>query len=187
MKYRFIICLLCSFSLYGDFLLEGKAGYFYPTDSTIRGIIGEGGVYSLEGNFSLSDCLYGFVSGGYFYKSGQSTLTDSKTKVTLVPLNFGLKYFYRCFCLKPYLGFGLNVSYLHTENDSPFVIHTRTKWDAGFIAKGGFLYDITRCFFLDVFVDYTYLKMHFKSGDGVIGRDADLSSVAVGGGLGYRF
>lgn len=170
-----------------DILVEGRAAYYYFTDSTTRDIYGNTGLYSLETNFSSCGNIYSWASAGYLYASGNTKLENTSTKLTYVPLALGLKYMCCFNCFRPYIGGGLLVSYLHTTDDSPFVVKVRNKWGVGGIFKSGVLWDFTQCFFLDVFLDYSWMKIDFKDTDKTSGRTADLSGLSVGAGIGYRF
>ena len=111
-----------------------------------------------------------------------------KTKIQMVPLTLGLKYILPTKCLSPYLGAGLLVSYVDIRNHSPYVRKKDSKWGVGGICKLGCLADISQSFFIDVFCDYSYLKVTF--GDHhqkVLRHKTDLSGLSFGGGLGYRF
>lgn len=177
-------------------LVEGKVAYFYPTDSDFRDIYGGGVLYNLEFTYECSlremyrwtpATIYPWISAGYFHESGKTEAEGTSTSVTIVPIAFGLKYQYCCKCVHPYLGFGLLFPYLHTDDSSDFVPNVRTKWGTGVIAKSGLLFDITKCFVIDVFLDYSWSRINFGNTEQTSGNTADISGLAVGGGLGYRF
>lgn len=173
-------------------LPEVKAAYFHPTDSRFRKIYGGGGIYTFEASIQFWNCLYPWFSVGGFWKSGRSIGEKDKTHVTIIPLGFGLKYFFRdlcCCCWSPYIGAGLAATYLHTDDNSPFVKRKNSNWGVGGIAKAGLLYYFCGCFFLDAFADYTYMEIDFDKVPKkfVIRHDADISGFSFGGGLGFSF
>ncbi len=176
------------FNLYSkDILVEARAAYFYPTDSAFRSIYNESGLYSVEASYSSFGKIHPWASVGMFYKSGHTVAENTKTSIIIVPLALGLKY--QCYwkCIKPYIGLGILVPYLHTKDDSPFVIKVRNKWGVGAIVKSGIIYDITNCFFADLFLDYSWAKINFGKTSKTSGRTADISGISVGAGIGYHF
>lgn len=176
-----------------ELLFEARASYFYPTASETRDTYGCTGLYSLESSYSFCSAIYGWSSVGYLYDSGkvksdyeyQEEKID--TSMTYVPLATGLKYIGCLNCFRPYLGAGLLVSYLHTKDDSPFVVQVRNKWGVGAVAKAGVLYDFFHCFFIDMFLDYYWMKINFNDTDKTSGTQADISGLSLGAGIGYRF
>ena len=184
-----LLVLGCVSSLQGlEILPEAKAAYFYPTHHRFRDIHSGGGLYSIEASMQTWDQLYSWASVGYFQESGSSIGEKRKTKIQMVPLTLGLKYILPTKCLSPYLGAGLLVSYVDIRNHSPYVRKKDSKWGVGGICKLGCLADISQSFFIDVFCDYSYLKVTF--GDHhqkVLRHKTDLSGLSFGGGLGYRF
>ena len=198
--------IFVSFSLLdaGETLTEVRAAYFYPTDSRFRDFYSNGGLYSIE--TSVQTCckqLYPWASVGYFHKSGDAILNcpdiiaeGESTHITVVPIGFGLKYLFPIDCISycnrissyPYLGVGMLVSYVHIHNDSPYVTQRQSHWGIGGIMKAGFISDITHGLFLDLFVDYSYMKVNFHNHHtNIINYKANLSGLSIGGGIGYRF
>ena len=171
-----------------DFLLEARAAYFYPTASSFRSIYGNGaGLYSIEASYRACGNLYPWASAGILYKSGRTVAERTKTSVTIVPLALGLKYAFCWNCIHPYLGLGILVPYLRTNDDSSFVVRIRNKWGVGAIVKSGIIYDMANCFFADLFLDYSWTRIGFSNTDKTTGRTADISGLSVGLGLGFRF
>lgn len=173
-----------------EFLPEVKAAYFYPLDSRTRDIYSDGAVYGLELNMESCWCIYPWISGQYFCVDGRSIGEDDKTTLRLVPLGIGLKYMFCCeSCWRPYVGLGFGATYLHTKDDSNFVKRTRSKWGYGLIVKGGSYFYFSDCWFFDIFIDYTWMKLSFSGSTDpfIIGKKADISNIAVGGGIGVNF
>jgi len=193
---RFILSLIALISTTAvveavNVLVEGKAGYFYPTSHKFRKIYGNGnGIYGLEVSCQAWKGLYGWASGSYFTDWGRSVGEKNRTRVTLVPLAAGLKYlFLVCSHLDLYVGAGVLGTYLHTKDHSPFVIKSVSKWGVGGIWKAGALVEIYKRLFADVFLDYSYMKISFHNTHHgkLVRHTADVSGVSAGGGIGYRF
>jgi opacity protein-like surface antigen len=190
----FLVIALCAhISLAArDILLEFKAAYFLPTDSDMRHIYNNGGaLYGPEVTFKLGDSAnwYGFASIDYFQKNGRSLGLCDTTQVSLLPLGIGLKYMASyCGWRHFYVGLGFQPVYLKTENCSPFVIQKTSKWGFGGIAKIGAYFDLPKNFVIDLFFDYSFVKVDCSScSDLVIPVKADISGAIFGVGLGYRF
>ncbi len=174
-----------------DVLLEFKGAYFYPTDSCVRDIYGKGGaLYGPEVTFQLcqDQNWYGFASIDFFNKKGCSVGLCGQTKMSIMPVAVGVKYFVP-FCYGDfYVGLGFQPARLKTENCSPDVIRNTSKWGFGGIAKVGSYFDLPCSCFLDVFLDYSFVKVGCEKYCGsVVPLKADISGVVFGAGLGYRF
>lgn len=196
LRYIFTLLFFLNTSLVArNVLLEFKAAYFLSASSQFKDIYGKGSaLYGPELTFQLA-CnknWYGFVSADFFTKSGHSIGLDNKTKVFMMPLAIGLKYFVPFSYGDFYLGLGFQPTYLRTKNDSQYVIKHSAKWGFGGIVKGGVYFKLPYHLLLDIFVGYSFVKAghHRKYGtitNTIVSRKADLSGGVFGCGLGYRF
>lgn len=174
-------------------LLEFKAAYFLPTNSCVRHIYGKGSIlYGPEITFQLCENKnwYGFASVDFLSKKGHSLGLCNRTKMSIVPLGIGVKYFVP-FCHGDfYIGLGFQPIHLKTLNCSTHAIHKTSKWGFGGIAKIGANFNLPCHFFMDLFFDYSFTR---------IGRDkcsvspflvplkVNMSGAIFGIGLGYNF
>lgn len=173
----------------GEFLVEAKGAYFRSTDHKFRKIYSNGGLFSGEINYQAWNNIYAWASGGYFYKKGSSIGLSNSTKITLVPVGFGLKYLYSCNCFDFYVGAGAQPTYVYIKDNSSFAIGTSSKWTWGGIVKVGAIWNIRQNFFIDLFADYSFtdVKFHRTNNGAVTRQRADLSGWSLGAGIGYRF
>jgi hypothetical protein len=186
--FLFFILLGLSLQLHAaDVRLEAKAAYFAPTNQTFRQIYGGGGLYNLEFSAQTWGGLYAWGSAGFFRQSGYSIGGHDRTSITFVPLGIGLKYLFTCKNTRPYLGIGIQPTYLHIRDDSPYVIPSSNKWGVSGIIKSGLMIDLTDRLFFDLFVDYSFIKVPFSNQGPILRNAADLSGFSFGGGLGRRF
>lgn len=172
-----------------EILPEFKVGYFYPTDDNFRDIYSGGAMTGLEFNCQAWGRLYSWIGGSYFTASGHSTEEHNKTFVTIVPVEIGLKYLFPVSTnARMYFGIGAAPTYLHTQDDSDFVIKSHHKWGIGGIVKAGAVVNIAGRFFLDFYGNYSFTKISFNNTHGgtVLPRDADISGLTFGVGFGYR-
>lgn len=180
-----------------DVLLEFKGAYFKPTGNRFKHIYKGGALFGPELTVQLLECSdrwYGFFSIDYYRKNGHSIGLDTPTKVSLLPIGIGVKYFIPpCWCDNAdfYLGLGFQPVRVHTHDFSPFVIPKITKWAMGGIAKAGVYVNFSCNFFLDLFIDYSFARASSKltaapTGP-VIPLKSSVSGVIFGAGLGFRF
>lgn len=175
-----------------DVLVEFKGAYFLPTDSCVRNIYGNGAaLFGPEVTFRLSECRnwYGFTSVDFLIKKGSSVGLCNSTKMYMVPLAFGVKYFIP-FCYGDfYAGLGFQPLHLTTINCTQFVVQNTSNWGFGGIAKIGTYINLPHNLLLDFFIDYSFVKIHPGNccTGPVIPLKANLSGAIFGVGLGYRF
>jgi|JI9StandDraft_1071089.scaffolds.fasta_scaffold54758_1 hypothetical protein len=177
-----------------EFFIEAKAGYFWPFSSLFSDIYGGSGIYGLEFLMALPSCdnpfynaLHAWLGVDYFEKSGQ-TLGDPRfsTKLVMVPITFGVKwmpslaYSFNKECslkIRPYLGIGMEVSYLSVKNHTPVSPTTFYNWGVGGILQAGALFDITKWFFIDIFSTFSYIRVD----------SVNISGGSLGAGLGVSW
>lgn len=172
-----------------DAFLEAKAAYFYPANSTFRDIYSGGGIYGAELTCQAYKRLYAFASADYFHRKGSSLGESDPTTITFVPLGLGLKYLFPVHKRDFYLGAGVLGTYLHIQDDSPFVLRNSCKWGLGAVGKAGIVFNVSKHFIIDLFTNYTYTKIDFDNNDGgnVTRNTADISGWSFGAAIGYRF
>jgi hypothetical protein len=174
-----------------DTFAEVKAAYFRPSDDKFRRIYNEGAIYGGEVSCQAWKNLYGWASANYFHKSGTSIgrAGGNTTNITFVPLGLGLKYLFPIRFVDVYAGGGILSTYLHMDDHSHHVIKSNSKWGVGGIVKAGAIFNVDKHFFIDLFSDYSFMKVDFHNTHGgkVVRHDADLSGWSIGLGIGYRF
>ncbi len=172
-----------------DVLLEAQAAYYHPTNHEFREIYSGSGIYGLELSVQSWRGLYPWVSGSVFSKTGHSIGLENRTNITFVPIGIGLKYLWKVHFVDLYLGAGVLPTYLHIHDHSAYVVKKRSKWGCGGIAKVGAIFNLPKSFFIDVFTDYSYIKIsnHDSRHGTVHPHSANLSGFSFGGGVGYRF
>lgn len=192
LRYSFALLFFMCMPLFcRDVLVEFKTAYFLPTNSCVRHIYGNGGaLYGPEVTFQLCEdkSWYGFASADFLSKTGHSVGLCDRTKMYIVPLALGVKYFVP-FCYGDfYAGLGFQPLHLKTVNCSPYVVQTTSKWGFGGIAKIGAYFDLPCDFFVDLFFDYSFVKVgRVACCAGVIPLRANINGAIFGIGLGYRF
>ncbi|MCX5922219.1 MAG: hypothetical protein NTX86_02735 [Candidatus Dependentiae bacterium] len=192
----FLVSLFFVFSLQArDIILEFKGAYFKPTDSEFKNIYGKGGaLYGPELTVQVCEDTpwYAFAGFNYFHKKGHSIGLCDETTVKLIPLALGVKYLERM-CddrVDFYVGLGFQPVNVRTKNCSDFVFANQSKWGFGGIAKVGANYRMDCNFLIDLFVDYSFVKVGSNDCDCLMGLQsvkANVSGAIFGAGLGYSF
>jgi hypothetical protein len=177
-------------------LLEFKAAYFLPTNDVFKHLYNGSAEYGPELTVQLCEDKnwYGFLSIDYFEKKGRSLGLCDFTKVSLLPLGVGLKYFVPFWCDRAdfYLGLGFQPVYVQTKNCTDTSITKQHRWGFGGIAKAGTYWYLPCDFFIDLFIDYSFVKVGCKqrclpAHETITPRKANVSGALFGGGIGYRF
>lgn len=174
-----------------DILIEGKAAYFLPENHKFRQIYHHGGgLYGVEASYEAWCHTHIWASVDSFTKKGRSLGGHSPTKISMVPIGLGVKYFLNLPStpVDLYAGLGITGTYVHIHDKNPYVIPNTSKWGLGGIAKIGALVNCDRVFF-DLFVNYSYCPMDFhKNRHHAVSRNSvNFGGWAFGLGLGYRF
>lgn len=186
--FAFLLCVSAPIAS-SDVLVEFKGAYSLFTDSDVKDIYGKGGVlFGPEITFQVYENWYGFASIDFLRKKGHSLGLCNSTTMSLMPLGIGAKYFVP-FCYGDfYLGLGFQALRLKTFNCSPDVVQTTSKWGFGGIAKIGTYFNLPDSCFLDLFIDYSFVKVGCdKCLKSVVPLSVNLDAAIFGAGFGYRF
>jgi len=175
-----------------DILLELKAAAFIPTNDCMKDIYGHAAaIYGPEITFQLCSerNWYGFASVDFLSKKGHSIGLCTPTEMDIAALAVGLKYFVPSCYGDFYVGLGFQPTHLKTINCTQPNPQTTSKWGFGGIAKIGTYFDLPRCFFLHIFVDYSFatVKCTTTCSTASIPVRVHLKEAIIGAGIGYRF
>jgi hypothetical protein len=175
-----------------DIIAEGRAAYYWPFSSTFRDCYEGSGLYGAEITMQLrnSSDWYLFGSVDYYQQKGHSLSSCDSTKLQLVPLAIGLKYFTSLYEEADfYVGLGFQPIYTHKKSRRAYVTAKKTSWAFGCIVKTGAYVDLPHNLVLDFFSDYSLAWTSKKNfyGNTVKHSRANLSGAIFGVGLGYRF
>lgn len=172
-----------------DWTVEGRVAYFYPTSRLIREIYPRGGAdYQLEASRRVFCNWHLWGSFNYFTKKGHSLGLHDDTRINIYPFSLGVKYNF-CFFkhFRPYVGAGATYTLLRIRDHSEHVKEHVHKNGFGLVIKSGINFPIINCIFLDIFADYYYQQMHFRSQPGLYRHEVNLSGFKFGAGIGVAF
>jgi len=107
---------------------------------------------------------------------------NDKADLWMVPLIAGLQLSPKFGRFQPFLGAGVDGTYLHVTVDSPYMIPSEGKWGLGSIYTAGALIHLTNSFFIDIFGTYSLIKVYFHDTDHgkVVPQAANISGYSVG-------
>jgi len=126
--------------------LEARGAYFSPSDVAFREIYGYGVSWGGEISFAVSKRASVWAGGDYFSKLGKLGFTEEETKIRIVPLAAGLKYYFGLGLLRPYVGAGVGY-FQYKEANS---IGTIEKGALGLVGRAGLLVMLGPAFFIDL-------------------------------------
>ena len=169
-----------------DILFEAKGSLFVPTNHNFRTIYANCGDFGLELTGKLLDRLYAFASADFIAKNGRTIALESLTKINILNLGLGLKYFVPFDHGDFYIGLGLQPACINIKNLVPSLLEQQA-WCCGGIAKVGVLFDLSDSFFADVFVNYSFNKTNFYTGNPLQVNQGHFDGCLFGIGIGYRF
>lgn len=144
--------------------LEIKPSYFYFSSDPIKQIYSKGG-FEIQGSASIPIGkhldLYGSL--GYRKANGHALNTGEKTKLMVIPIDFGLRPIFKLSDQIAYfLSFGPRFFYLHQHNYSPYVNQHIKGGNCGLFVNTGFNLLLANSFLLGIFGEYSYEKKTVK-------------------------
>lgn len=171
-------------------ILEARFGYFYPTSSVLRRIFDNGGIdYQLYVSGPVYKGLNVWAAIDYFAKSGRSIGGEQKTDIRIIPLSLGLKYISNFKVVNPYIALAPRYFFVHVRNHSSSVDRTNSSNGLGGVVEAGVLFNVNKRLVIDLFADYSYMKMHFSHSkiENVKTHTLQVGGLCTGLGLGYNF
>ncbi len=157
--------------------LETRGAYFSPTDKAFREIYGTGMSWGGELSFAVSKSAAVWAGGDYYSKVGKLDLTEDGTKIRIVPLAAGVKYYFSRDRLRPYVGAGA-AYFQYKETNS---IGTIEKGDVGLVGRVGLLVMLGPAFFIDLQGNWSTCSVQPAE------VKANLGGFSLGLGLGFEF
>lgn len=183
----FIVLICSAFSLSAvevENSLQFRVGAFFPQSHLFREIYDKAGpCYELEANVKIRNNYSFWANVDWFSKDGHSLGLHNRTRIRIVNLGLGGKYFFKSCCfsgITPYVGLGACIGGVWIRNHSHFV-DDASKAIFGLIGKTGLYYSICGRYFIDAFVDYLYEPVRFHH------HRRELGGLRTGLGIGTFF
>jgi outer membrane protein len=174
------------------FSIEAQAAAFFPLGSTLRRIYGSAlPLFTLAETWRFHKYWAGWIDVSYVFGNGHSVGNDHKsTHLNFIPITAGIKYCYQIGKSDLYIGIGPCYSFVNTVDRYPYVHRNNSANNFGATIKTGFIYNFKDRWFFQSFFNYMYQKMYFhqtESDPFVYRYSANLSSLQLGGGFGFKF
>lgn len=167
-KFIMMTTLLCTAQQYASDLqswLEIKPSYFLFSAAPMKDVYNHGG-FEIQGSGSMPICryldLYGSI--GYRTAQGHALNGDQQTRLTVIPVDIGLK---------PIFNLGQHGYYFFAAGPRYFACYQRNKTSyvdgivddagVGFFINTGFNVELTDSFLLGIFTEYSYEKKMISS------------------------
>lgn len=181
--------------------IEFRTSFFYPTSSNFRKIFSDGGTdYQLTGSLPIFRQESAYAKGinlwggvDYFSKTGRSAGLENKTRIQMMPVTLGLKYFSpaigETLPFSFYAAAGMKYYFIHTHNSGIGIKKAISRNGMGGVVEAGCLTFFDDHLFLDLFVSYSFKSFYppSLSNPAVQGIKMDVSGINVGTGIGYHF
>jgi opacity protein-like surface antigen len=161
----------------GTISIQARGSYFSPSDEVFRGIYGYGTSWGGEISFAVTKRLAAWAGGDYIIRTGKLPFTEDETKIRIVPLSAGAKYFLAFGRLRPYVGAGLGY-FQYRETNS---IGTVEKGNIGFLGRAGVVVNLGATFFMDLQGGWSTCRVQ------PLDVAANIGGFSLGLGLGFEF
>lgn len=151
-----------------DLAAEVRVAYYHPSSSKVRRIYGDGWAdYQFELSKGIGCGLRAWVGVSGFSRNGDSIGFHNRTNLQLIPVNFGLKYYYPLACnLNVFIGGAACYSFLRIHDHSDFVHKHTHKNDWGGLIQSGLSYQFCDWGIVTAFADYYFQRFHFHDSHG---------------------
>ncbi len=170
---------------------EVGVSYYYFQSSVLRDIYDNGAAnYRASISQNIWNNLDLWAGASYLHKNGKSLNAHERTSIQIVPVSLGLKYILplNLSCVDLYLNGAFKYFFFKTHDHSDFVKEHRHKSGLGGVFGAGSYFNVSKHFFLDLFVDYSFKHMHFSNAQpNITGHSLQIGGWDFGGGLGYQF
>jgi hypothetical protein len=159
------------------FSVKAGAGYFYPAESSLKKIYGNGTGWNAEMNLKLVSILDFWAFGNGYRKSGRLPVTAESTTMRLTTFGGGLKLRAAAGPLRLYAGIGAAACAYREAN----AIGVAQGTNVGVIGQAGFYLPLVAGLLIDLAGDYASIKVKPAA------IAADLGGARVAVRLGYVF
>lgn len=189
-----------------DIAIEARVAYYHPASNKVRRIYGKGWAdYQFEISKGIYQNLRVWAGVNGFSKEGHSIGFHDHTKLQLVPINFGLKYYVPyCNDFKFYVGGAACYSFLSIKDDSDYVHKHSHKNGWGGLVQVGVNYYFWECAYINFFCDGFFQEFdfhnshrrsshgyyssgHYSGGHFIERNKLDMKGYKLGIGIGYSF
>ncbi len=172
--------------------IEFKAGYFFFNSPGMRKVYNKGGIdLQVCGIYPLCSNLGLYAAVEYMGKHGHTLGAHEKASIWEIPLSLGLQPIVGLNSdntIRYYFTIGPKYFFAHVHIHSSFLPRTLNSNNIGGFANTGFMFDVSENLSVDVFGEYSYVKLHFHSSKKATkGHTVQAGGLTFGLGLAYLF
>jgi len=172
--------------------IEFKAGYFFFNSSPMKKVYNQGGIdLQLCGVYPLCSNLGLYAAIEYMEKRGHTLGAHEKTSIWEVPLSLGLQPIVglnEANTFRYYFTIGPKYFFAQVHYHSSGLPRRLSSNHIGGFANTGFMLDVRENLSLDLFGEYSYVKLHFHSHKKATkGHTVQAGGLTFGLGLAYLF
>jgi outer membrane protein W len=171
------VLLFFSFLSATEYSFSFRGYSFHPSEEAFQDIYGAGFGFGLESDVQLIGNIDFRVAVGSFQKKGEMTLSKEEIKLSIVPVEIGLRYRILSGGIRPYAGAGLG--YFRFKEKTPIGTAITTK--LGYFAHTGVMILVVKGLYLDGFLNYSSCKVKPAT------IEVNIGGFSMGVGVGYRF
>jgi hypothetical protein len=171
---------------------EVKTGYLIFASHSMRKVYNKGGFgIQVSGGYPLNDYSRIYASVEYLEKSGKSVNGDQKTSFWAIPFSLGLQPIFKICTFYPisyYFTIGPRYYLTKVHNDSTYVSSTMHANGFGGFFNTGFMTQLKKDLFLDLFGELSYAYLRYSSSvPNSTGHKTQIGGLTFGAGLVYTF
>lgn len=164
---------------------EFRLSYFYPCDGALRSSYHtKGGInYHLGLMTPLYPRLYAWVMASYFSKTKDFSFLESHSRLSIVPVNVGLKYFFPILPFKGcfYVEGAARFFHVSLDHNPAFGGRSVNRNGVGGLVGLGGLWKVAPHLHFELFSDFSYKRLDFAI------RSYQVGGWDGGGGVTYTF
>lgn len=151
--------------------------YFSPREGNLKTVYKKGLMFGAEINVGVTDFVEIWFAKNYFSKTVIDTVSGSKNKVYLIPIELGLKIRFKKGVVNPY--FGIGGGYFQYKEVTPD--GEIREQNIGFIGQSGLFIKIGGFLLVDIYAQIKYCPITTAT------EKFDVGGFHIGLGLGFEF
>ncbi len=178
----------------GKFSITVSAGIRSIPEKMYERVFGKNNlVYGFDLSYRIGKTTVAFIHSDYLTVNGNTTLTGEEAKLTIMPIEAGMRIFLATGKFIPYLGAG--AGYYNVKEEVAIGNETNefnTK-EVGFFAEGGLKFYFTRSLYVDIKGKYIFLNIVPEeniitdNSGSIYLEERKLNGFSLMGGLGISF
>ncbi len=179
---------------FGKFSITVSAGIRSIPEKMYERVFGKNNLaYGLDLSYKLGNSVAVFLHTDYLSVNGETTLTQETVKLTIMPIEAGMRFYLTSGKFIPYIGIGAGYYDVKEEVSIGNATNTFSAKEVGFFAEGGLKFYFTNSIFIDLKGKYLFLNIApeeniVNDGNGFIYlEERKLNGIALMGGLGISF